>query len=301
MEVDDEIRPLYTVTQNRSGQLILVVASGLYRIGFEGEAVKEHRITFHISNESKTTNTIHGTFTSQSGKSNYSYVVTDAVKRKSGFCLVFVRRALDLRNRAIAIVSDVEELVVGAYEPNNQTLCHALLVGPPDLEFPPVPLPLMMAQVKFEKFRLVHLHVLANVLPSDSTGDFVYNNTLNPEPLEGTFKSDAEVMMCGASPATMLDEVWLGFNELLAKFLELRLRQGCSNDNLSKKYLEERLAYHDRQVAYYCQRVRVGLCAWIVGVERFNTLASKRLFSQELRGEPFATFDPKSFRNVRGD
>lgn len=187
VEMQSGLRPLFSVMEKTSGELIIPVNAG-QKFGPDpsvGPQILEQRYSIHPSLKSADYTTIKQTTTLAGGRQMTSAVVTDAVKKRTGFALIFIRRMSNMDHNTHRISERDKKAntpihVVPGYDPEVYTLMHGLLVGPPDMNFTTTSAKTSYTQHFFKRFSLVVPACLVPY-PSSSTIDFAQVQTFRPE------------------------------------------------------------------------------------------------------------------------
>jgi hypothetical protein len=91
--------------EKANGELIIPTKTGERAENNLGPRLLEQRYSVHPSPQSSEFTTIKQTVNTDDGKTETSVILTDAVKLKTGFAIVFVRRVQDLTPERYAIQS----------------------------------------------------------------------------------------------------------------------------------------------------------------------------------------------------
>jgi hypothetical protein len=105
VRIGGSLRILFTVLEKANGELIIPTKTGERAENNLGPRLLEQRYSVHPSPQSSEFTTIKQTVNTDDGKTETSVILTDAVKLKTGFAIVFVRRVQDLTPERYAIQS----------------------------------------------------------------------------------------------------------------------------------------------------------------------------------------------------
>jgi hypothetical protein len=146
--------------------------------------------------------------------------LTDAVKTKSGFSPVFIRRCQNPEISSLSAIASMrdETLALPEFEPEKFTLFCGIFVGHRDAPFLAGDDDVNIAKFKFGQFQLVVM-VSLRKFPSYPTTELLSCVTTPPE----THPSVEEVLrflMTGRSPAICIRQYKAAVNVLSKKFLE---------------------------------------------------------------------------------
>jgi hypothetical protein len=140
IEMQSGLRPLFSVLEKSSGELIIPV-NARQKFGPDpsvGPPILEQRYSIHPSLRSADYTTIKQTTKLADGRQITNAIVTDAVKKSTGFALIFIRRMSNMNHNGRRISEhdkQIRQILVPGYDPEIYTLMHGLLVGPPDMAF----------------------------------------------------------------------------------------------------------------------------------------------------------------------
>lgn len=229
VSVDEQPRELFSVQETNNKGLILSVrsAEGFGRSG-DGLRNTQHKFTIHPSIKSDTYNLIHLTRIAHDSTRLEHWLMTDAVKKNTGFAHIYFRRCPDLkRGRYIPSDSDRSStslVNVGVYDPGSTTMVHSVLVGSSEVTFnPPSGSQIGMVQRVFGKFSIVVLNSCWLAQHSHETGMYMYLSSAGPEKVESeTEETKALVreLMNGRPATECLNEFQFAAWTLMAQFYE---------------------------------------------------------------------------------
>ncbi|MBR0839627.1 hypothetical protein JQ607_05415 [Bradyrhizobium liaoningense] len=242
--VDGKFRRLLSIAENSKNELTIGIQSAAtYEFSPGGPQIIQQKYTVHASLDSPTYNTITHTLVLSDGQRLRSYAVTDAIKTKSGFALLFSRRCPDLSldryllQNAKAFVP----VVLGTYDTKSMTPVHAVFVGAADTEFDTsLASDFMVHQIVFNQTRLVIVHG-AFPLPSHSTGDLSHIQTFKPEDAPPEIQDLLWNLMKGWSSQVCLDAAQAIFKGLFGRYAALLIRD-ANLDEPSVKFLRDMAA-----------------------------------------------------------
>jgi hypothetical protein len=214
------IRTLFSVVEKQSGELIIPI-KGADHVGPDpqiGDVVVENRISIHPSTKSEQYNVIKLTTISARGEVTTAVSLTDAVKLKNGFGVIFSRRCQRfVASDAEHMREDERTYALAEIDPSMFNLMHAVFVGHPDTAFDARHPDIVVNEFGFKMFKLV---AMASVypLPSHHTTEFLHTVTLPPEQAV-----DQEVLrrfvMTGRSPEVCIMQYRNSVTLLIARFI----------------------------------------------------------------------------------
>jgi hypothetical protein len=195
-EVDKSPRSLFTVREDlredipeKFGELTITLTHAEL-FGFAEDVYRpktiQQKYSIHPSIKSDRYTTFKHTIVLNDRIEQTTAFLSDAIKKKNGFAIVYVRLNPDLRNDRYAIPSDAENVIsLGEIDPISHTLIHGILVCHKDLDFGASENPhLQVYDVIFNQCKLIVLHYLAP-LPSSSEGQIEHLMTTPPEKIAG--------------------------------------------------------------------------------------------------------------------
>jgi hypothetical protein len=153
------------------------------------------------------------------------------VKKKKGFCQIYVRRCMNL-DADWFVLDDINKVgtdivVIDQHNTMTQNLIHSVLVGAPDAVFETNDKRVVVTERVFSKFKIALLHSMFFLMPAAPTGNFIYLSTIDTKkhiPPDGGMKQEIDRLMEGQSSSTCVEEFWLGANSLMEAFALDRLR-----------------------------------------------------------------------------
>jgi hypothetical protein len=240
------------VLEKNSGELIIPVNAG-QKFGPDpsvGPPILEQRYSIHPSLRSADYTTIKLTTNLGDGRQITNAVVTDAVKKSTGFAMIFIRRMSNMDD-SLHRISESDKAkasiqVIPGYDPENFTLIHGLLIGPPDLPFNSSNAKISVTQHFFKRFSIV---IPAGLVPypSNNTIDLAQVQTLRPELAE---TPDDEVMlrrfMAGKSPAVCERQFEFGVRYVMKYHLTQRLPE--LRDPKVIQYVKDHIAFLENEL-----------------------------------------------------
>jgi hypothetical protein len=235
VQVNGKPRELLSVIEDNKGSLTLRVRSGAK--AYEGDPTsdlntKNHKISIHLTKQSPIFNSVHMTQCIEGrSKPIESHLLTDAVKRKRGFCQIYVRRCMNL-NADWFVPDDVDKagtdiVVIDQHNTMTQNLIHSVLVGAPDTEFETYDKRVLVTERVFSNFKIVLLHSMFFLMPAHPTGNFIYISSVDTKTYtfpNGNTKQEFDKLVEGQPASTCIDEFWLGATSLMEKFAFDRLQ-----------------------------------------------------------------------------
>jgi hypothetical protein len=230
VETDGGFFPLFSVTAKSSGDLTIGINSADTFIGHPARpAVVSQKYSIHWSPNSPVYTTIKHTVRLSDGQEITHVALTDAVKKRTGFALVMIRRVEYVFSNRTHI--SLEQLrkdnaqahIFGFYDPRKETLVHGLIIGPADLAFEAHRENIAVAQHAFKKFRVIIPVSLFKFSPHFTT-DFLHILTFRPEyPDDPVLEQSLRRLMEGRSDGICLDQFEFGSLLLARRFLMDRL------------------------------------------------------------------------------
>jgi hypothetical protein len=223
--VDGQFRRLLSLAEKRN-ELTIGIANAEHFSFTPGETkVLQQKYTVHASPNSPVYNTITHTLRLSNGERLRSYILTDAVKGKSGFSHLFSRRCPDLRNERYLLrdASAFDPIILGDYSPQRMTPLLSVFVGGPSNDFDATSPDFFVRQIQLPSFRVV-VAIAMCVLPSHWTGDLAHSNTFKPEDFPPEVQDMMWGLLKGISPASCLEKATTINKALIGRYIGLVLR-----------------------------------------------------------------------------
>jgi len=223
-------RILFSIVEKSNGELILPIKSA-ERMGPDwttGPTVLEHRYSIHPSSKSADFTTIKQTINLEGGKRITTVALTDAIKKKSGFSIVLVRRCQNLVESPQPMFLPKPRdrlLALNGFDPIMYTLFFGIFVGHPDTKFDATADEIVIAPFYFQKFQVLLMASLF-YMPSHHTTEMLHALTSPPElakhqPQEAVLRH----LMTGKSPEICVRQYRTSVRWLAKSFLEKMLPQ----------------------------------------------------------------------------
>jgi hypothetical protein len=200
-------------TRSDKGDVYLILSSGINfmapnRDDLSGPQIISQRYSLHASKISNDYTTIKQTLILRDSPTIYTYQITDAIKRKSGFAPLFSCYCQNLdRGRYLVAENRIPLCInIGHYNPLHFTFVYSLFVGPTDLMFGEGNQTTNVLQHVFGECSIVLLWSFLT-LPSHSTGRYLHHVTINPVEAgsDSTTKKALEDIMIGRPRQSCLD------------------------------------------------------------------------------------------------
>jgi hypothetical protein len=227
---------LFTVVEKANGELIIPIRGG-DRLGADwatGKQVLEQRYSVHPSPRSKEFNVIKLTLNVESSRSITAATLTDAVKLKNGFSIIFARRSQRLTDRPSEEPKSQEKLfALPDFDPSHFNLFYAIFVGHPDVPFDATDPDIVVSAFPFKTFKLIVMASLYQ-LPSHHTTEFLHSITMPPE-TKINQQALSRFLMTGRSPEVCLQQYRNSVKLLVSRFLRMILE---TESDLSPKGIE---------------------------------------------------------------
>lgn len=186
VRIDGSLRILFTILEKPDGELIIPMKTGERAENSLGPRLLEQRYSVHPSPQSPEFTTIKQTVNTDDGKTETSVILTDAVKLKTGFAIVFSRRVQDLTPERYAIQStnrkNERTYVLADLDPVLHTLFISVFVGHPDTPFDVSSDDAVASHFPFKEFKIIILST-AKLIPVHYTTDYSHAVTFPPETL----------------------------------------------------------------------------------------------------------------------
>lgn len=206
----DQERILFYLHESSNKDVILTLRSGEY-FGDGPHAkneILEQRYSIHRSTKSSNYNTIIQTLALRAGRGHITSHVTDAIKKHTGFAMIFSRRSPWLDTSHFQAVESEKGAIatLGIYEPDKFTLVYSVFIGARDREFLlQAPTDANIHQRTFGFIRVVILWSFLP-LPSWAEGYIAHNQTFRPEiTLDPDEQEKLRSMMTGCSESECLN------------------------------------------------------------------------------------------------
>jgi hypothetical protein len=229
--VAGKFRRLLSLAENKKGEVVVGIQSAEnYQYGLDGTKILHQKYTVHASLDSDTYNTITHTLVLSDGRKLRSYSVTDAIKSKSGFAMLFARRCPDLSNDRYLLKNSKKfiPVVLSSYDPVMATPVFAVFVGSIDTKFKATQSPdFAVTEIPLSKVKLVIIHG-AIALPSHRTGDLMHAMTFKPESAPPQYQAMFSNMMKGWDSDTCMTASTAIFMKILGHHIRFILK----NENL---------------------------------------------------------------------
>jgi hypothetical protein len=237
--VDGAYRGLFSVLERPNGELIIPVTHGgrytdLSVLDYDtASIILEERISVHLSPDSEQFTTIKKSTALDDGRRNTVVALTDAIKRKSGFSNIFVRRYENLSGEGYASLGKVKLgdrlLVIPEHDPKFNTMFGGLYVGHPDIEFKTAnndPM-LHIEAIKFREFQLVVLFLL-QPFRSHNTTEVGSNITFDPRSDTGRRKTFLQALMHGKPADICVLQYYNAVWKMSRRVLNIELKEAKS-------------------------------------------------------------------------
>ena len=271
VSVDGRPRELFAVTEDNSGRLTLTIRSaGHLADGSVRIPTEFHKISVHPNPKSERFNTVHLTWKLTNGEVIERHLLTDAVKKRTGFAHIYIRRCPHLGQEALAPSDEgrptTKLIIVDDHDPERFIFIHSILIGSPNNEFPSFPgmLP-RVTQYAFKNFRVIVLSAQI-ILRSIRSGAFIYLFTMAHEELRGEWtRRIVGELMQGRAPDECAIEFRVGASELVLVVLESsRQKMFQEMNSEDRKLLRYSIRRLRREVRMLSKRMRPGLVTLIL-------------------------------------
>jgi hypothetical protein len=238
--VDGSYRGLFSILERPNGELLIPNTSGgryadELTVGYEAATqILEDRISIHLSLNSEEFTTIKKTTVLEGTRRITAVALTDAVKRKTGFSNIFVRRYENLSGDGYAPLGKAKVgdrlLVVPEHDPKFHTMFGALYLGHPDLEFriahkDPM---LHIEPIKFRNFQVVVMFSLHPIRSHYST-EIASKITYDPKSLADDGKvAISYLQMQGKSAEVCVVQYQIVVWAMLRRVLKIELQEATT-------------------------------------------------------------------------
>lgn len=215
-------RILFSIIEKQNGELLLVPKTGARMETHDGPLLLEQRYSIHPSPNSAEFTTIKQTLNAANGQSITSVVLTDAVKKKSGFSILFVRRVQDLASDRYTLKESTKKyertFVLADYDPNLYTMLFGVLIGHPETIFDASASGIVVSHFPFQRFKIILLTSII-MMPSHWTTQYTHAVTLPPEtPTQGMSPEVLRYQMAGKSPDICIAQYQNSLKTLVRNF-----------------------------------------------------------------------------------
>ena len=221
-------RQLFSVVEKQNGELTLPINAGAYFVinGVE-KSVREHRYSIHSSSRSQNYTTIKQTVELETNEKFTSVSLTDAVKNKNGFSIIYVRRCQDLTDPSLPMNFSQKGTdtvyALPAYDPKMFTMFHALFVGHPDTEFSIPDENIIISPFRFRDFQLL-VFISLEPFPSVEFSEFLHAITSPPEANQTDLgQALLRHLMTGRSPENCIKQYRNSVHLLTKRFFQRML------------------------------------------------------------------------------
>jgi hypothetical protein len=250
--VDGAYRGLFSLLEKPSGELIIPVThGGRYSDGStldydRATTILEERISIHLSPNSEQFTTIKRSTVLADGRRITAVALTDAVKRKSGFSNIFVRRYENLSGEGYAPLGKAKIgdrlLVVPEHDPKFNTMFGGLYLGHPDVEFKVAEKDPML-HIEAIRFRSFQLVVIFSLQPfrSHYTTQTGSNVTSNPKLGPESRRALLDALMRGKSAQICVAQYYIAVWAMSRRVLNIELKEATNPEAIKffKKCLRE--------------------------------------------------------------
>lgn len=247
-------RELFSVLEKPNGELLIPFSAGsTFYFGDVGKPILEHRYSIHASPKSADFTTIKQTVRLEDDCLTH-VSLTDAIKKKSGFSPIYVRRCQhpvsDVRDKKYKSTDTVVTLPA-LPDHERLTLFHGLFVGHPDVDFT-ARLPEQVSggifPMRFRKFQLIFV-LSIEFFGSASFGEFIHYLTLPPEAIE--YPKGQEVLrllMKGKTPEQCIEDYQIAVKFLSKRYLT-KILPWIVDDNMTEKVKAKIAAIDDVELS----------------------------------------------------
>ncbi len=223
-ESDTAARQLFSVVEKPSGELIIPInAAELFVSSGVEKRVREHRYSIHSSPKSQDYTTIKQTVELENDERITTVSLTDAVKKRNGFSIIYVRRCQNMvhGHNPVNYARKPSDQVYSLpeYDPAMFTLFHGLYVGHPDSEFSVTDSDIIISPFRFREFQLI-VFVSLEAFPSAAFCEFLHAVTAPPEANPSSVGQDIlRYLMTGRSPENCIKQYKNSVHLLTKRFL----------------------------------------------------------------------------------
>ena len=229
VEVEDEPRELFRIEERPNGAITLLMKTDAY-VSFGGQRSesKLNKISLHPSPKSATFNMAHLKMVAADDSLIEGHLLTDAIKKKTGFTLIYVRRAPDLSDSRFCLqLSELaldETIVVGKVSPTNAIFFHAVCIGSREIPFSETAFPnVSVSQSVFKTLRVIVLHTSALTFGSNRTGSYMFPRSIRPESVDIEFRDFVSEMMRGRPDFACASEFLLLLNVMMVDYAKQQM------------------------------------------------------------------------------
>jgi hypothetical protein len=266
---DGKPREILSVVQKANGDLIIPISgTGLAQPG--DLRVADHRYSVHASSLSPEYTTIKQTLRLEDGTEQTSALLTDAVKKESGFSIISVRRCQNLAGEP-PIRTRTSDILLSypSYDPKQFTLFSGLYIGSKNVAFNAQSEFVSVASFVFSEFRLV-ITLSLEPYPSDEMTELLHSVTVRPE-LSANDQGRAllRFLMAGRSPEDCLLQHAATVAHMSKTFLEMKL-PGLDDPNIIARVKADIAAYERIKTTTFPLEPDKGLS--LVGLETRGSL-----------------------------
>jgi hypothetical protein len=233
VRVPDGERILFSIVEKTNGELILPI-SGAEKMGIDwttGPNVREQRYSIHPSPKSADFTTVKLTIVLEEHPSTTIVALTNAVKKKTGFSIILVRRCQNLvhaTQRPIRHKPQDQLVTLPEFDPTKFTLFHGLFVGHPKSKFDATEPNVIIAPLFFKNFQIVVMASLFR-MPSHRTTEFLHALTVRPEAAKHEQQEALlRFLMTGRPPEICIRQYKNSVNWLAKRFLERMLPEALN-------------------------------------------------------------------------
>ena len=222
-------RVLFSILEKSNGELIIPIRTAeKYGNEYDGGVdILEQRYSVHPSLQSTEFTTIKHTTNIADGSQIISVLLTDAIKKNTGFSLIFVRRCHDLSPDKYILSSNdqLRHTIISLldYDPSISTLYYGVIIGPTNAEFINYDPKITSTVRHFKRFSVI-VSSSIYTCPSYYTSEFAHLYTRDPKIAETSFQSIVYRQHMRGKSAQICNIQYMNITyELAKRFFEIML------------------------------------------------------------------------------
>lgn len=187
-KVGQKLRRVFKLTQNKKGDVYVRIISGVRRgESSAGSPIREDRISLHVSNTSPEYNAFKTTFSATDGSEAITMQLNTAIKSQKGFAHLASVMFSDLAAEKYDLGPSRKEkvLVLGDFDPNQNTAFCALFVSALGVSFNSGKVPVEISKINTAFFQIIIVCGLVSIPAITYARTFSFGTLRPDEPFLG--------------------------------------------------------------------------------------------------------------------
>jgi hypothetical protein len=248
VRIGGKSRILFSILEKPNGELIVPSKTAEKADNSDGPRLLEQRYSIHPSPKSSEFTMVKQTLNTVDGKTEDSVVLTDAVKLKTGFSIIFVRRVQSLSSDRYVIEAtkkqDERTVVLADFDESLNSFFFGVFLGHPDTPFDiPSDDRVVVNHFYFKKFKIILLATVMQI-PSHYTTDYSHAVTFRPQSVSDPQSQEVMRYQMQGKPAAICLQQFNNSVKMLAKILWERALLELTEPDLII-YVKEKIAEID--------------------------------------------------------